>query len=388
MSGGLRGRDSSVALLERFVLASFGSAASLSRSELEERTGLSRHVMAAVVTELVAQGELVETRQLQGSGARGRPAARYARAALLAPVLLIRLRYDGATSVTSVCSDGARSGDRACTPWSAPWQAWSRSVADAQRQLRVQPRLAVLSVPFPVAEGRGAPPTRGIPADSWSTGGRTPPRPPWLERDPRTALSELFGYPALMVNDANLAALGEARFGAGRGMHSVMHMSVVQGIGAGLIVDGRLFTGAHGFSGELAHVQVRPDGPLCACGNRGCLATAAGLRSEESGAAARGYPELGPLIGQALAPFITAFDPDCLVIDSRLGNEAASFVAGLAAELVQRCSPLLTDGLTILTGSLDDAELYGALAVGDAHAVVPHWESSQAGYAPVGSTRG
>ena len=88
-----------------------------------------------------------------------------------------------------------------------------------------------------------------------------PPRPAWLEKDPRPDLGDLLGCTALMVNDANLAALGEAWFGSGRGRRAVFHICVADGIGAGFVFDGRLFTGAHGFSGELAHVQVTPEGP-------------------------------------------------------------------------------------------------------------------------------
>lgn len=340
----------------------------LSRTEVEERTQLSRHVVAAVVIELVARGELVEARQSQASG-RGRPPVRYARSALQAPVLLIRLRKNGLTSVTSVCSEGADGQECVCAPWSAPWQTWADSIAAAGRQLKTRPRLAVLSVPFPVAEGRGAPPMHDIPENHRPAGRKMPPRSPWLDRDPRPALSEVLGYPALMVNDANLAALGEARFGAGREMRAVMHVSVVQGIGAGLVVDGKLFTGAHGFSGELAHVQVTPDGPPCVCGNRGCLAMVAGPGPREGGPDPKWHSELGSLVGQALAPFITAFDPDCVVTDAMLGSHAAPFTAALTAELVHRCPPPLAVGLTIAPGTLDDAEVYGALAAADAYAV-------------------
>ena len=153
MSGGSRGQDSSVAVLARFLLASFGSVASLSRAELEERTGLSRHVVADIVAELLARGELVETRHYPPPEVRGRPPVRYARAALQAPVLLIRLRKEGLTSVTSVGADGAPGSENVCAPWSASWEIWSRSVADASEQV-TRPRLAVLSVPFPVAERR------------------------------------------------------------------------------------------------------------------------------------------------------------------------------------------------------------------------------------------
>ena len=368
MAGGFRGQDSSVALLERFVLASFGSAAALTRTELEERTGLSRHVVADVVAELVARGELIQAPQFPAPGTRGRPPARYARTVLQAPVFFIRLHGSGVTSLTSVCSDGARGPDRVCAAWTAPWPAWSSSVAAAARELR--PRLAVLSVPFPVADGRGAPAYHEVPEeDRRATGKKMPPRSPWLERDPRPALSELLGCPALMVNDANLAALGEATAGVGRGLRTVMHISVVEGIGAGLVVDGRLLPGAHGFSGELAHVQVTPDGPACVCGNRGCLALVTGTRSGVRGWEEEQPAELGSVVGQALAPFITAFDPDCIVTDARLGSDGQPFIAALTTELEQRCPPSIAAALTMLPGALTDAELYGALAVADAYAI-------------------
>lgn len=379
MSRGSRGQQSSAALLERAVLSSFGSAAVLSRTEVEERTGLSRHVVAAVVTGLLARGELVEARQLPASGTRGRPPVRYARTALQAPVLLIKLRKDGLTSVTCVCGDGARGQESVCAPWSAPWQTWSGSVAAAGREAKARPRLAVLSVPFPVAEGRGAPPMHDIPENLRVAGRKMPPRSPWLDRDPRPALSEVLGYPALMVNDSNLAALGEARFGAGQGRRTVMHVSVVQGIGAGIVMDGKLFTGAHGFSGELAHVQVIPDGLPCVCGNYGCLAIVAGPEPREGGSGLKRNSELGSLVGQALAPFITAFDPDCVVTDARLGSETASFTASLTAELQRRCPPSLTAGLSILPGTLDDAELYGCLAAADAYAATLDGKPPQKG---------
>jgi predicted NBD/HSP70 family sugar kinase len=178
-------------------------------------------------------------------------------------------------------------------------------------------------------------------------------------------LGTLLGCPALMMNDANLAALGEAQFGAGRGYRAVVHVVVADGIGAGFVFDGRLFTGAHGFSGELAHVQVTPQGQPCSCGNRGCLIT-------EAPPGTAPYPtriaEFGPLVGRALAPLVTALDPDCVLIDARLGEAAKPFAERVIAELARRCPPELANGLPIGVGELDDAEALGALAAADAHA--------------------
>ncbi|MFF7244758.1 ROK family protein [Embleya sp. NPDC008237] len=78
-------------------------------------------------------------------------------------------------------------------------------------------------------------------------------------------------------NEANLGALGELWYGAGRGAGSYLYLSGETGIGAGIVVDGELFRGAHGAAGELGHVVVDPDGPACRCGGTGCLERVAGL---------------------------------------------------------------------------------------------------------------
>lgn len=379
-------------MLERLVLACFANPAGLTRPELAELTGLSRTVVAGVVASLLERGELVQADQSPAPGLRGRPPARYQRAALLPPVLLIRLRKDGSTSVSSVHGDGSSDAADNCARWSEAWPDWSRSVAGAAARLRaagrVPPRLAVLSAPFPVAEGQGAPRIYAVPPEVLKmTGRRMPLRSPWLGQDPRPALSDLLGCPALMVNDANLAALGEARFGAGRGRLAVVHVVVVNGVGAGFVLGGRLFTGAHGFSGELAHVQITPDGYPCVCGNRGCLVTESPLRRDQDGqpvAPSVGQlAELGSLVGRALAPLVTALDPDCLVVDARLGEAAELFIAGVTAQVAQRCPPPLAERLTVVPGELEDAERFGALAAADAYAATLISESSPPALRPV-----
>lgn len=361
-------QGSPIAIPERLVLASFASSAGLTRLELEELTSLSRSVVAGVVASLVARGELTETRQPPSTGARGRPPARYQRTALLPPVLLIRLKKDGSTSVSSLRGDGARRRPRECTPWPAAWETWSRSVLDAAEQLRARtrlpPRLAVLSVPFPVVDLHGAPSRHAAAA------GCAPPRSPWLQEDPRPALTSLLDCPVLMVNDANLAALGEARFGAGKGRSGVFHICAADGLGAGFVVDGRLFTGAHGFSGELAHIQVAPEGPLCVCGNRGCVITQPAVRARPGRSTPQEVTEYGSLLGRVLAPLLTMLDPDCVIIDARLADKCKPFIAGVTAELARRCPPDLAESLMVVAGELNDAELYGALAAADAQAAL------------------
>ena len=93
-----------------------------------------------------------------------------------------------------------------------------------------------------------------------------------------TAAAELrsrLDIPVMVDNDANLGALAEAAFGAGRDAGDLVYLKISSGIGAGLILNGRLYRGSAGLAGELGHVLVNPDGIVCRCGNRGCLETVA-----------------------------------------------------------------------------------------------------------------
>jgi glucokinase len=87
------------------------------------------------------------------------------------------------------------------------------------------------------------------------------------------ALKRFIDVPFRIDNDANMAAYGEYRYGAGRGTQSLVLLTVGTGIGSGIIVDGDLWQGKCGFAGELGHITVNPEGDLCNCGNRGCLET-------------------------------------------------------------------------------------------------------------------
>src|SRR5690606_10510111 len=86
-------------------------------------------------------------------------------------------------------------------------------------------------------------------------------------------IAKELGVPVLVENDANAAAVGETRFGAGKGFRDVIFVTVSTGIGSGLVLDGRLYRGSHGFSGEIGHMTVQPGGLLCGCGRHGCLET-------------------------------------------------------------------------------------------------------------------
>lgn len=84
-------------------------------------------------------------------------------------------------------------------------------------------------------------------------------------------IEEALDVPAVADNDANLGALGEFVYGAGRGAQHLLYYTVSTGIGGGVILDGRIHRGGNSQAGEVGHVPILPGGPVCACGNRGCL---------------------------------------------------------------------------------------------------------------------
>jgi len=87
----------------------------------------------------------------------------------------------------------------------------------------------------------------------------------------RETLQKRLGLPVVLDNDANCAAWGEYRYGAGRGSRNMCYVTFSTGCGMGIIIEGRLYRGSTGTAGEIGHTVVNPDGPLCSCGKRGCL---------------------------------------------------------------------------------------------------------------------
>jgi glucokinase len=99
---------------------------------------------------------------------------------------------------------------------------------------------------------------------------RYTPNLPFRDVPLRDRIQEATGLPCLVDNDANVAAWGEFRAGAGRGTTDMLMVTVGTGIGGGIVAGGRMFRGAHGFGAEIGHIIVEPNGPQCGCGNRGC----------------------------------------------------------------------------------------------------------------------
>lgn len=163
----------------------------------------------------------------------------------------------------------------------------------------------------------------------------------WRDVPLGAILGERLGMPVWLENDANLAALGEHSYGAGRGESHMVYITVSTGVGGGIILDGRVYRGAGGGAGEIGHMTVAPGGPVCNCGNDGCLeAVASGtaiarraraLVDDGRGAgilaAAGGDPDR--VSARAVAGAAAAGDAEALVIMRDAGRYLGLAVAGV-----------------------------------------------------------
>ena len=99
----------------------------------------------------------------------------------------------------------------------------------------------------------------------------SPNLPGWHNVPLRDVVGERYDMETFLINDASAAALGEQRFGAGKGVNSLIYLTVSTGIGGGIIINGELYSGVSGGAGEVGHMTIDVNGPVCSCGNNGCL---------------------------------------------------------------------------------------------------------------------
>ncbi len=182
--------------------------------------------------------------------------------------------------------------------------------------------------------------------------------PGWQDVPLRDIISRELGKAVYLINDANAAAVGELRYGAGREANNFIYITVSTGIGGGIIINGEIYTGSTGTAGELGHMVIDDNGPLCSCGNTGCwdmLASGTALTAEakrliESGANTKILEHAGGTIdkinaeviheaalagdklanrliarnayylGVGLANLINIFNPEAIVIGGGLSN--------------------------------------------------------------------
>jgi glucokinase len=143
---------------------------------------------------------------------------------------------------------------------------------------------------------------KGIVTDS-------PNLPGWHNVPLKDEIQLSTGVRTFVINDATAAALGEHRFGAGRGVNNLIYLTVSTGIGGGIIIDGKLYEGASGAAGELGHMTIDLNGPRCACGNIGCLemlASGKAIAREAQRLIAQGAKTIMLDLAEGDAQFVTA----------------------------------------------------------------------------------
>ncbi|MEU5266769.1 ROK family transcriptional regulator [Amycolatopsis sp. NPDC021455] len=245
------------------VLGAVGRGGPLTRAALAEVTGLTKSTVSKLVGDLVEAGLLAETGPAR-AGERGRPGVEVVLSGASVASMGLEINVDylavRVLDLTGAVRFAARRerDNRGSRPKKVlgELQDLANEALAETRRLGLEVAGAVLAVSGPVGDGV----LFSAPNLGWQD-----VRPADLLRLP---------VPVELDNEANLAALGE--FWYGDGERDFLYVSGEVGIGAGLVVDGTLYSGASGLAGELGHVVVAPDGPPCSCGGSGCLETYAG----------------------------------------------------------------------------------------------------------------
>jgi glucokinase len=226
----------------------------------------------------------------------------------------------------------------------------------------------------------------------------TPNIPEWVNFPLASKLSQHFHVPVYLDNDANMAGLAEWQFGAGKGHENLIYLTISTGIGGGVISQGCLLQGFRGMGGELGHMTIDPDGPLCGCGQRGHIESfssgpaitrfvaeqlTTGQKSslrgeavisarqiaEAAGAgdtlAISAFERAGYYLGIAVANYLAIFDPSILIFGGGVSQVGALLFKPFKESLRKHTfHPHYLDQLVITKAALgDDAGLLGALAL-------------------------
>ena len=227
-----------------------------------------------------------------------------------------------------------------------------------------------------------------------------PNNPEWHNFPLAPNLEKHFGVKAYLDNDANLAALAEYRFGAGKGHHNVLFFTVSTGVGGGVIVADRLLQGYHGLAAELGHIIVDPDGPPCSCGYNGHIESFSSgpaivkyvLGELEAGKtsslkrdpnmtprdiaeaanrgdelAIRAFQRAGEYLGIGVASCLHAFDPSIVIFGGGVSQVGSLLFDPFHASLKKRVfHPRYLEGLVITRAELgDEMGLLGARALAE-----------------------
>lgn len=314
----------------------------ISRADIARRTQLARSTVSEIVRELLATELIAEVGTDRSSGGRR-------------PVVLEF--QDDAFGILGV-DIGATHVSVALTNLRGRVLAWR----EQSRPVRTDPEysralVAQLCDECVIEWGRGRKRLLGVGVAVPSpVNPRYPDRvsevvlPAWRGQVGLEDLHLRYGVPVLIDNDANLGALGEGWWGAGRNMRDFTYIKVATGIGAGIILDGEIYRGSTGVAGEIGHLAIDPNGKPCVCGLRGCLATFIGTRAllERAQELRSTYRETA-LPEEGLSIFAledAALDGDPLAM--QVVREAAEHLGIAIAGLLNLVNP----AMVILGGSL------------------------------------
>jgi predicted NBD/HSP70 family sugar kinase len=209
--------------------------------------------------------------------------------------------------------------------------------------------------------------------------------PGWRGVNVAEAMAHRLKVPVSLDNTANLGALGELRNGALHGVRHGCYITVSYGVGAGIVIDGEIFRGSAGTAGEIGHLAIDANGPICRCGNRGCLDTFVGARAILNHLAASHGPlrlgdvmtralegdsgcrrvlvDAGHHLGIAVAGLVNLLNPERIVLGGPMA-EVGDMVLAPMREAIDRCAiPSAAASVDLRLGELgENADVMGALA--------------------------
>jgi glucokinase len=199
----------------------------------------------------------------------------------------------------------------------------------------------------------------------------------WRDCDLPGFVRDLLGVPVVIDNDANAGALGEAEYGAGKGFSPLFYMTLSTGIGGGIYHNGEIWRGADCYAGEIGHLTIRPGGPECLCGARGCFERmCCGLwLARDYGRTARELMEDPEFVARyvvdlalGLKAAIMLLNPQRVVIGGGIAKAGEKLFAPLRSELRRQITGWSAACIDVVPAALgDDSVLYGALALHEAY---------------------
>lgn len=362
--------------LERVVRA-VRMAGSLTQAEIARGTGLSAATVSNIVREL-KDGGTVEVTPTSAGGRRARSVSLSGDAGIVIGVDF------GHTHLRVAVGNLAH---QVLAEESEPLDVDASSAQGFGRAEQLVKRLIEATGISPgkvIGVGLGVP----GPIDVESgTLGSTSILPGWTGINPSEELAARLGVPVYVDNDANLGALGELVWGSGRGVKDLAYIKVASGVGAGLVIDGHIYRGPGGTAGEIGHITLDESGPVCRCGNRGCLETFTAARyvlpllrpshgpdltmervvqlaREGDPGCRRVIGDVGRHIGSGVANLCNLLNPSRVVLGGSLAEAGELVLAPIRDSVSRYAIPSAGRQLSVLPGALGArAEVLGALAL-------------------------